>query len=560
MLRLLDGVPHMRAYIRQPGHSLPRGLVWADAAVRNAECSDMAGWKDSMDGIQILVAGDRREGDLRNKLRDRCKEILKHLLAAREWSGWIAREEVADEYVTFGEECETCAGQWGATAGEELDADGFEVLDAGEEGDDGMGGALCSKCGRQDAECSCIAGQVDGEENERSWNDEDEEVEGLWGATVEEELGDDGNEGIEAEENIDDGMEGALCSNCGGQDVECLCHTVQIAGEELEVNCDNCKKFVADCECALDNREVGREGTTMPRASGGTWASQRGQGRGELMSKIVARIQKATNADFETVVRAYLDADRDEGATIATLGFAGGQQGSAGEGEQDVDRERYDCDRQECTRHLRGRARAPSPNRGERQHNDVLWGAFFGGDLTQICEDMWNIVRLREGRSEKLRAMVRRMIKRDEKGEQRLPLRVVGVFEAALAQGQLKESDLMLIGEGLVEHWRITLLGEQTKRGTTTVSATSRGREGTRSCLRTPVPERGAMTVDKVDEVDRKDSDSGNGRGGDIGRREPAGCGGPRRDPGKVRFALSLPPQSDAGKGAAPAAAKDLRS
>eukprot|EP00661_Eupelagonemidae_sp_cell13_P023983 gene23983-biopygen19381 len=95
MARLIDGEPGMRAFLRQTGHSLPRGVLRADRAARELPRGEVPWWVASLDGLQILVPGIPGEGALRERLRRRVKDILWQALADRPWAGWAAREDIA---------------------------------------------------------------------------------------------------------------------------------------------------------------------------------------------------------------------------------------------------------------------------------------------------------------------------------------------------------------------------------------------------------------------------------------------------------------------------------
>ena len=93
---LLRGDEGMRAFIRQSGHSLYRGILWVDAAARGAAVGYLPGWRRSWQGLQILLTGEGGTGNLRTCLQERVDVLLRKNLEARPWSGWTARESILD--------------------------------------------------------------------------------------------------------------------------------------------------------------------------------------------------------------------------------------------------------------------------------------------------------------------------------------------------------------------------------------------------------------------------------------------------------------------------------
>eukprot|EP00666_Eupelagonemidae_sp_cell4sb_P009891 gene9891-4226_t len=81
--RLLLRNPGTRAYIRQPGHSLPPGLQMADRAARRGKRERVPGWLRRYGGVCILLAGEKGDGGTRARLEKRIQDILRDALAER---------------------------------------------------------------------------------------------------------------------------------------------------------------------------------------------------------------------------------------------------------------------------------------------------------------------------------------------------------------------------------------------------------------------------------------------------------------------------------------------
>eukprot|EP00661_Eupelagonemidae_sp_cell13_P006552 gene6552-1773_t len=164
-------------------------------------------------------------------------------------------------------------------------------------------------------------------------------------------------------------LEMALCHGCGAPGEECSCPT----GEKEAMACGTCGRDRADCRC----RELYEQKPTKPR---------------ERLSLIIDRIRNLTGSSHEETVRTYLALERDEEATLASLGVMESAQKKrvrsspeemsltdlddsepkvrhpeSGAGPASQTRETYEMKKAR-------RARAPSP---ERKSQEAVYSALY---------------------------------------------------------------------------------------------------------------------------------------------------------------------------------------